>query len=63
MRKTMLAGGSMLLAALLLASCGARSLDLENGWRNPPKEARPHVYWLWLNGYLDRKAARAELKP
>ncbi len=62
MRKTMLASGSMLLAALLLSSCGARSLDLENGWRNPPKEARPHVYWLWLNGYLDRKAARAELE-
>ncbi|MDX2178984.1 MAG: glycosyl hydrolase [Bryobacteraceae bacterium] len=36
--------------------------DLEAGWRNPPMEARPHVYWLWLNGHVDVPAAKEELR-
>ena len=36
--------------------------ELEGGFRNPPPEARPHAYWLWLNGYLDADSARAELQ-
>lgn len=62
MRKTLLAGGALLLAALLIVACNPQHSDLESGWRNPPKEARPHAYWLWLNGYVDREAARAELE-
>ncbi|MCS7023497.1 MAG: glycosyl hydrolase [Bryobacteraceae bacterium] len=38
------------------------SEDLESGWRNPPRPARPHVYWLWLNGWVDVAAAREELR-
>ncbi|MCL4793157.1 MAG: hypothetical protein KJZ84_01275 [Bryobacteraceae bacterium] len=62
MRKALLAGSAAAFAALLLGSCGPGSADLESGWRNPPPEARPHAYWLWLNGYVDREAARAELE-
>lgn len=62
MRKSLLAGGALLAAALFMAACNPQGADLEKGWRNPPKEARPHVYWLWLNGYVDRDAARAELE-
>jgi hypothetical protein len=36
--------------------------ELEMGWRNPPADARPHAYWLWLNGYVDPPTARAELE-
>jgi hypothetical protein len=35
---------------------------LEQGWLNPPNAARPHVYWLWLNGHVDRATAREELQ-
>ena len=62
MCKTMRAGGALLLSALLLAACGAKNPSLESGWKNPPNEARPHAYWLWLNGFVDREAARAELE-
>ena len=32
------------------------------GFRNPPKEARPSTYWLWLNGYVNRDHVAKELK-
>ncbi len=50
------------LIALLAGSCSRGATeDLEEGWRNPPADARPHAYWLWLNGYTDAKTAREEL--
>ncbi|MBI4909490.1 MAG: hypothetical protein HY820_38080 [Acidobacteria bacterium] len=36
--------------------------ELERGWRNPPNEARPHAYWLWLNGHVNPATAREELQ-
>lgn len=36
--------------------------DLLDQWKNPPAGARPHTYWLWLNGYVDPATARAELQ-
>jgi hypothetical protein len=51
--------------SIVLPVCMAAALaaaDLETGWRNPPPEARPHTYWLWLNGYVDPATARAELQ-
>jgi hypothetical protein len=35
---------------------------LEEGFRNPPQAARPHAYWLWLNGYVNEAAAKADLR-
>src|SRR5215813_6213818 len=51
-------------AALLLVIAGrsAATDPLEAGFRNPPPQARPHTYWLWLNGYVDPETARAELR-
>lgn len=50
------------LLGLLMASCSREEAsDLEAGWRNPPADARPHAYWLWLNGYVDAQTARDEL--
>jgi hypothetical protein len=48
-------------AAMLFAQPGTRD-ELERGFREPPNEARPHVYWLWLNGHVDAATARAELQ-
>lgn len=32
------------------------------GFRDPPNEARPSTYWLWLNGYVNRDHVERELK-
>ncbi len=53
------------LAAIILTALAAVSApqdSLEAGFRNPPQKARPHAYWLWLNGYVHPETARAELK-
>ena len=36
--------------------------DLEQGFRQPPRDARPDVYWLWLNGFVHPESARADLQ-
>jgi len=53
-----------MFAAALAASVllPAQIVDLERGWRNPPNEARPHAYWLWLNGHVNPTTAREELQ-
>ncbi len=35
---------------------------LEAGFVAPPPAARPHTYWLWLNGHVDLPTAAEELK-
>ena len=52
----------LLVLACAAGLAAAAPVDLEQGWRNPPAEARPHTYWLWLNGYVDPATARAELQ-
>ncbi|HXK59978.1 MAG TPA: glycosyl hydrolase [Acidobacteriota bacterium] len=54
---------SLAIAGLLfLSMTGPRTDELADGFRNPPPAAKPHVYWLWLNGYVDSDTARAELE-
>ncbi len=36
--------------------------SLDAGFRDPPNQARPSAYWLWLNGYVNRKHVERELK-
>jgi hypothetical protein len=31
------------------------------GFQNPPQPARPSIYWLWLNGYVNRSYLETEL--
>lgn len=54
--------GGLGLAVLCLAGLGAGPVDLETGFRDPPAEARPSTYWLWLNGYVNRAHVGPELK-
>ncbi|MHC4071981.1 MAG: glycosyl hydrolase [Planctomycetota bacterium] len=35
---------------------------LVSGFLDPPKAARPSMYWLWLNGYVNRDYLETELK-
>jgi hypothetical protein len=36
--------------------------DLQNGFQNPPRAARPSLYWLWLNGYVNQDYIESELR-
>lgn len=48
---------------LLAALAGASRADqLEDGFRNPPMSARPSIYFLLLNGYLNRQYVNQELE-
>jgi hypothetical protein len=50
-------------ALLLTVAMRPAAVDpLEAGFRNPPPQARPHTYWLWLNGHVNLDEARAELR-
>lgn len=49
-------------AALLAGQSPVATRDeLERGFLDPPSDARPHAYWLWLNGYVHGPSADAEL--
>ncbi len=51
------------IAALVLAAAGACRPDtLAEGFRNPPMEARPSTYYLWLNGYANLAHMEKELE-
>src|SRR5579884_1954543 len=51
---------SMLLVAALAGV--SRADQLEDGFRNPPMTARPSIYFLLLNGYLNRDYVDQELE-
>lgn len=57
MRRTILA----ILAASAMTGFQRQEPALERGFRNPPSEARPHVYYMLLNGYVDREHVEREL--
>ncbi len=54
-----------LAAALIVSAFAAEPAptpSLEQGFRALPPAARPHTYWLWLNGYVHLPTAADELK-
>lgn len=63
-RGILLAAATLLvIAAQAVGAEPAQSDDpLVAGFLDPPKEARPSAYWLWLNGYVNRDYAERELK-
>ncbi len=63
MRKTLLVFIAFTIASALLVSGQPGGADaLEQGWLNPPNAARPHAYWLWMNGHVNPATAREELQ-
>ncbi len=53
-------------AAILLASClvlpAQEEVDLESSFRSPPDEARPWVFWFWINGNISREGITKDLE-
>ena len=35
---------------------------LENGFRNPPPQSRPHTWWHWMNGNVTKEGITADLE-
>ena len=52
------------LVALLFASCsGVREVrSLEDGFTNPPAEARPMTWWHWMDGNVTKEGIRKDLE-
>lgn len=48
-------------SALLCGNAISAEISLEEGFRSPPPAARPHTYWLWLNGHVHAPTATEEL--
>lgn len=47
---------------VLAVAAAAHAADLEEGFLRPPPEARPWVYWFWLDGNLTREGVTADLE-
>lgn len=43
------------------ALCAAQP-SLLNGFKNPPKSARPHTWWHWINGNISKPGITADLE-
>lgn len=54
------------LIALLLAACQGfhdnAGKKLQKGFLNPPDEAKPRVWWHWMNGNITKEGIRADLE-
>ena len=48
------------LAAAL--GCAAAYANLEDGFRNPPHDAKPHTWWHWMNGNVTKEGITADLE-
>jgi hypothetical protein len=54
---------ALLFAIGLLTSVAHAQLDLmRRGFSSPPDDARPWVYWEWMDGNLDRRGITADLE-
>ena len=49
----------LIQAVVVTSAIGAD--ELLEGFRQPPQQARPSIYWLWLNGYVNRDHFEKEL--
>ncbi len=53
----------LLLASFLVLNFRAAAAPtLEEGWQNPPNEARLRAYWWWLNGNVTKAAITHDLE-
>jgi hypothetical protein len=52
--------GFVVLLVLCRFNAGAEA-KLEEGWRNPPNEARLRAYWWWLNGNVTKASITHDL--
>ena len=54
---------TILLAMALTTATGSMAQsDLQQQFANPPQEARPRVWWHWMNGNISRDGIRKDLE-
>ncbi len=57
---------AMVIIILTAVKCKSASTDdislIEKGFINPPEEARPRVWWHWMNGNISQEGIRADLQ-
>ena len=67
MHKNILAG-FLFIASLLFVQCQGDSgqqnkvVNLEQGFINPPNEAKPRVWWHWMNGNVTKDGIQKDLE-
>lgn len=56
----------LVIGSLLLVSCNRNTKDnvtkLKAGFITPPDEAKPRVWWHWMNGNVSKEGIRADLE-
>ena len=54
--------GLVMMAASAMAAADDSGLSLEEGFRNPPNTAKPHLWWHWMNGNVTKEGITADLE-
>ncbi len=62
MKRTWLLAAAMLLPLPICGQLSAAAPALEQGFVQPPPEARPWVYWYFMDGNLTREGLTADLE-
>ena len=60
--KSILIALTVLLSLPSFLPTAAHADALDRGFRQPPPDARPWVYWFWLNGNITRDGITADLE-
>lgn len=53
--------GATALSLAMVSVAQAQSDRLMDGFRDPPAEARPQLWWHWMNGNIDSDGAKRDL--
>ena len=53
---------ALLLSASFTASAQKSGNSLKDQFRNPPQDARPRVWWHWMNGNITKEGIRKDLE-
>ncbi len=54
---------TLALIAMIAASAGASAQsDMQQQFANPPQEARPRVWWHWMNGNISKHGIKKDLE-
>ena len=53
---------NILFTLLLLLPTVAKAQDLRSGFTTPPQEARPRVWWHWMNGNITLDGIRKDIE-
>src|SRR5258705_6662942 len=54
--------GTMLLAGASMVGAQTKTDPLVSGFENPPSDARPRVWWHWMNGNISQEGIKLDLE-